>query len=44
VKARRRRRVRIAPEPWERLRAYAQTEGVSPETLVNLWLTERLAA
>jgi hypothetical protein len=44
VRARRRRRVSVAPDLWDRLRVYAQANGISPETLVNLWLAERLAA
>ena len=44
VRARRRRRVSVAPDVWERLRVYAQANGISTETLVNLWLAERLAA
>jgi len=44
VRARRRRRVSIAPELWERLRVRAQKDGVSPETLVNLWLGNWLTA
>jgi dihydroneopterin aldolase len=41
---RRRRLVALAPELAEQLRAAAQQRGVSAETLVNLWLRERLQA
>lgn len=42
VRARRRRRVTLAPEVYTRLEAQARLRGVLPETLVNLWLSERL--
>ena len=44
VRARRRRRVTLAPEVWERVVHQARLMGVSPETLVNLWLLERARA
>ena len=40
VRARRRRRVTLAPEVWERVVSQARVRGISPETLVNLWLME----
>jgi len=43
VAAKRRRRVTIDPELWEQVAARAQAKGISTETLVNLWLAERLA-
>jgi hypothetical protein len=43
VRATRRRRVTIDPQVYAQLEATARTRGVSPETLVNLWLAEYLA-
>jgi len=42
VRAKRRRRVTLAPEIYARVEAQARARGISPETLVNLWLVERL--
>ena len=42
VRARRRRRVTLDPEVYAQVETQARTRGLSPETLVNLWLTERL--
>ncbi|MBN1901744.1 hypothetical protein JW926_10515 [Candidatus Sumerlaeota bacterium] len=42
VRAQRRRRITLTPEVYEKLESYAQMQGVLPETLVNLWLSERL--
>jgi len=42
LRATRRRRVTIAPELYEQVEALAHVRGVSPETLVNLWLTEHV--
>ncbi len=44
VRAKRRRRVTLDPEVYERVVTQASVRGLSPETLVNLWLTERLAS
>ncbi|MFP4394319.1 MAG: CopG family antitoxin [Anaerolineales bacterium] len=44
VRAQRRRRVTLAPEVWERVAAQARIRGISPETLVNLWLIEHAQA
>ena len=44
VRARRRKRVTLAPEIFELVERQAQVRGISPETLVNLWLAERLQA
>ncbi|MBM4030232.1 MAG: hypothetical protein FJ291_00425 [Planctomycetes bacterium] len=44
VRAARRRRVTIAPDLYAQVEAIAHTRGVSPETLVNLWLTEHVGA
>lgn len=43
VRARQRRRVTLDPDLYTRVAAQAQERGISPETLVNLWLVERLA-
>ncbi|MBI3302425.1 MAG: hypothetical protein HYZ72_10180 [Deltaproteobacteria bacterium] len=42
VRAQRRRRVTLDPEVYARVEAQARARGISPETLVNLWLAERL--
>jgi len=42
VRAKRRRRVTLAPELYMRIEAQARIRGVLPETLINLWLAERL--
>jgi len=42
VRARRRRRVTIDPEVYSQVEVHARTRGILPETLVNLWLIERL--
>ena len=42
VRAQRKRRVTLDPELYEQIEAQARTRGVSTETLVNLWLVERL--
>ncbi|MGH9838367.1 MAG: CopG family antitoxin [Blastocatellia bacterium] len=42
VRAVRRRRITIDPEVYEQVEAEARTRGVLPETLVNLWLMDRL--
>ena len=42
VRAKRRRRVTLAPEIYAQVEAQARERGVMPETLVNLWLAERL--
>ena len=44
VRAQRRRRVTLDPEVWERVAIQARVRGISPETLVNLWLMERSQA
>jgi hypothetical protein len=40
LRATRRRLVTIAPEVYAQVEAMAHLRGVSPETLVNLWLAE----
>jgi hypothetical protein len=42
VRAQRRRRITLDPEVYAQVEAQAHTRGLSPETLVNLWLQERL--
>jgi CopG antitoxin of type II toxin-antitoxin system len=42
VRAPHRRRVTLDPEMYERIEALALARGLSLETLVNLWLAERL--
>ncbi|MCG2767893.1 MAG: BrnA antitoxin family protein [Anaerolineae bacterium] len=42
VRASRRRRVTLVPEVYARIEAQARERGILPETLVNLWLVERL--
>jgi hypothetical protein len=42
VRAIRRRRVTLDPDVYAQVEAQAHARGVLPETLVNLWLVERL--
>jgi hypothetical protein len=42
VRAKRRRRVTLDPELYTEIEVQARARGISPETLVNLWLAERL--
>ncbi|MFH0948535.1 MAG: hypothetical protein V1833_06030 [Elusimicrobiota bacterium] len=42
VRAECRRRVTLAPEVYVQVEINARKSGVLPETLVNLWLSERL--
>ena len=42
IRAKRRRRVTLDPEVYAQLEIQARTRGILPETLVNLWLSERL--
>ena len=42
VRAKRRRRITLVPEVYRRVEAQARERGILPETLVNLWLVERL--
>ena len=37
-------RVTLTPEIYEKIEKQALEQGISPETLVNLWLAERLHA
>lgn len=42
IRAKRRRRVTLDPEVYVQVEAQARERGILPETLVNLWLVERL--
>jgi hypothetical protein len=42
VRAKRRRRITLDPDFYGRVEAQARERGLLPETLVNLWLAERL--
>ncbi|MBI5651057.1 MAG: hypothetical protein HZC40_11535 [Chloroflexi bacterium] len=42
VRAQRRRRVTLDPDVYAKIEAQARTRGVLPETLINIWLAERL--
>jgi len=42
VRAKRRRRITLDPDLYARVEVQARERGILPETLVNLWLTERL--
>ncbi len=44
VRAKRRRRVTLEPEVYQRIEEQARARGIAPETLVNVWLVERLQA
>jgi len=43
-RAKRRRRITLDPEVYAQVEAQARARSILPETLVNLWLAERLAA
>ena len=42
VRVARRRRITVEPKIYQQLEAEARLRGVVPETLVNLWLAEKL--
>ncbi len=42
VRAKRRRRITLSPEIYEKIQAQARVQGVMPETLVNIWLAKHL--
>ncbi len=44
VRVERKRRVTLDPDVYARLEAQARVRGLLPETLVNLWVAERLVA
>jgi hypothetical protein len=42
VRAKRRRRVTLDPDVYAQIEDRARVRGILPETLVNLWLSEKL--
>ena len=42
VRAKHRRPITLDPEIYARVEVQARTRGISPETLINLWVVERL--
>jgi hypothetical protein len=44
VRAKQRKRITLEPQIYKELEAEARVRGVVPETLVNLWLAEKLQA
>jgi len=42
IRAKRRRRITLDPDLYTQVAAQAHARGLSPETLINLWLAERL--
>ena len=42
VRVKRRRRVTLEPEVYNEIEEQARARGIAPETLVNVWLLERL--
>ena len=42
VRAKRRRRITVDPEIYSQIEAEARMRGISPETLINLWLAEHI--
>ena len=44
VRAKQRKRITLEPQIYKELEAEARIRGVVPETLVNLWLAEKLQA
>jgi hypothetical protein len=42
VRAQRRHRITLDPTVYSQVEEQARTRGIQPETLVNLWLSERL--
>ena len=42
VRAKQRKRITLEPKIYQQLEAEARVRGVVPETLVNLWLAEKL--
>ena len=44
VRMQRKRRVTLTPEIYDKIEKQALEQGILPETLVNLWLAERLQA
>ena len=44
LRAQRRRRITLDPEVYDRIEARARARGLMSETLVNLWLKDRILA
>jgi hypothetical protein len=44
VRAKQRKRITLEPQIYKQLELEARIRGVVPETLVNLWLAEKLQA
>ena len=44
VRAKQRKRITLEPQIYQQLELEARVRGVVPETLVNLWLAEKLQA
>jgi hypothetical protein len=44
VRAKQRKRITLEPEIYKELEVQARVRGIVPETLVNLWLAEKLQA
>ncbi len=44
VRAKQRKRITLEPQIYKKLETEARIRGVVPETLVNLWLAEKLQA
>ncbi len=42
IRAAKRKRVTLEPQIYKQIEAEARVRGVVPETLVNLWLAEKL--
>jgi hypothetical protein len=42
VRARRRHRITVDPDVYAQVEVQARNRGILPETLVNIWLAERL--
>jgi hypothetical protein len=44
LRAQRRHRITLDPDIYAKIEEQARTRGLLPETLVNLWLSERLTS
>ena len=42
IRAMKRRRITIDPEIYSKIEFKARTRGILPETLINMWLSDRL--
>lgn len=43
VRAARRRRIAIDPDIYDKIMSRSHEKGILPETLINLWLAEKIA-